>query len=179
MILGRNIRLRPLERTDLPRFVEWMSDPETRVHLARYMPIGMDQEERWYEENLTAGDTQAWAVDAQPGGDGVWRHIGACGYHHIDWRNRCGEIGLMIGAPEHRGRGFGLDTTRTLVAWGFGTLNLNRVFLRVFADNARAIRCYEKAGFQLEGRLREDNFSRGAYRDTLMMGILRREWPAD
>jgi RimJ/RimL family protein N-acetyltransferase len=53
---------------------------------------------------------------------------------------------------------------------------MNRVFLRVFADNARAIRCYEKVGFQHEGRLRQDNFNQGAYRDTLFMGLLRSDW---
>ncbi|NLG24638.1 MAG: GNAT family N-acetyltransferase, partial [Clostridiales bacterium] len=39
----------------------------------------------------------------------------------------------------------------------------------------RAIRCYEKCGFQLEGRLRQDIYSDGAYRDLLMMGVLRDE----
>ena len=53
-----------------------------------------------------------------------------------------------------------------------------RVWLRVFADNARAIRAYEKVGFQHEGRLRQDNFSNGAFRDTLLMGLLRSEWAA-
>jgi uncharacterized membrane protein len=42
-----------------------------------------------------------------------------------------------------------------LSAWSFDTLNLNRVYLRVFADNPRAIRCYEKVGYQHEGRLRQ------------------------
>ena len=69
--------------------------------------------------------------------------------------------------------GYGTDAVRTLVAWGFSTLNLNRVFLRVYADNPRGIRCYEKVGFQLEGRLRQDNFHDGAYRDTLVMAVLR------
>ena len=65
---------------------------------------------------------------------------------------------------------------QTLVAWGFYTLNLNRVHLHVFEDNLRAIRCYEKVGFQLEGRLRQANFYNGAYRDELIMGVLREDW---
>jgi RimJ/RimL family protein N-acetyltransferase len=64
----------------------------------------------------------------------------------------------------------------TLAGWGFNTLNLNRIFLRVFADNARAIRAYEKVGFQHEGRLRQDNYFNGGYRDTLLMGLLRADW---
>jgi RimJ/RimL family protein N-acetyltransferase len=180
MIIGRRVRLRPVEEEDLPRFVSWLADPEVRRHLALYHPMGMEQERRWFEANVTAGDTQAWSIDcrAVPSTPEVWQHIGSCGFHAIDWRNRVGELGILIGAKDYWGQGYGTDATRTLVRWGFGTLNLNRIFLKVFADNARAIRCYEKVGFQLEGRLRQDNFDNGAYRDTLVMGILREEYSA-
>jgi diamine N-acetyltransferase len=178
MILGQRIRLRPVEKDDLPRFVKWLADPELRSYLAHYMPMGQLQEERWFDRNLTAGDLQAWAIDAQPAdmAVGPWVHIGSCGFHEIEWRNRAGEVGIMIGAHDYWGRGYGTDALQTLVAWGFYTLNLNRVQLRVYADNPRAIRCYEKVGFRLEGRLRQDNFYNGGYRDTLVMGLLREDW---
>ena len=178
MIPGRNIRLRSIDRDDLPRFVRWFADPEVRTHLAQYRPLSLEQEERWFEQNLSAEDTQAWAIDALPEGTESkgWEHIGGCGYHAIDWRNRSGEIGILIGVKEYWNLGYGTDVVRTLVAWGFSTLNLNRVFLRVYADNPRGIRCYEKVGFQLEGRLRQDNFHDGAYRDTLVMAVLRTDW---
>ena len=47
---------------------------------------------------------------------------------------------------------------------GFETLNLNRIFLRVYADNPRAIRAYEKAGMAHEGRYRQGVYKNGAYR---------------
>ena len=64
MILGKRVRLRPLEREDLPRFVRWVSDPEIRAHVAQYKPLSLAQEEQWYARNLEAGDTQSWAIDA-------------------------------------------------------------------------------------------------------------------
>ena len=63
-----------------------------------------------------------------------------------------------------------------LVQHGFETLNLNRVALRVFANNARAIRCYEKVGFVHEGRMRQAHYDQGEYIDILWMSILRDEW---
>jgi diamine N-acetyltransferase len=175
MILGQRVRLRPVEKDDLPRFVKWFSDPDVRTNLALYLPMSLGQEEKWYERNLQASDTQAWAIDAQPAdmAVGPWVHIGSCGFHHIEWRNRLAELGISIGARDYWNRGYGTDAVATLVSFGFNTLNLNRVWLRVFADNPRAIRCYEKVGFKLEGRLRQDNFNAGAYRDTLLMGLLR------
>jgi len=178
MILGQRIRLRPVEKDDLPRYVKWFSDPDLRAYLAQHLPISQAQEEKWFERNQQAGDMQAWAIDAQPAdmAVGPWVHIGGCGLHEIDWRNRHAELGIVIGARDYWNRGYGTDSVATLAGWGFNTLNLHRLFLRVYADNTRAIRCYEKVGFQHEGRLRQDNYANGAYRDTLLMGLLRADW---
>ncbi len=178
MILGQRIRLRPIEKDDLPRFVKWIADEETRSFVSLYLPYSLVQEERWYEDNLTAREEQAWAIDVQPPdtGLGPWEHIGSCSLFKINWRNRHAEAGILIGAREYWGRGYGSDALGTLVHWGFYTLNLNRIHLRVYADNARAIRCYQKLGFMEEGRLRQDDYRHGDYRDTLLMSMLRSEW---
>jgi RimJ/RimL family protein N-acetyltransferase len=55
-------------------------------------------------------------------------------------------------------------------------MNLHRVELEVFDYNSRAIRCYEKCGFKLEGRRREAMFRDGRYHDALIMAILREEF---
>ncbi len=65
---------------------------------------------------------------------------------------------------------------RLLLQHGFDTLNLNRVYLRVYANNLRAIRCYEKTGFVLEGRMRQAQYQNGEYLDILLMSVLRSEW---
>ena len=85
-------------------------------------------------------------------------------------------MGIVIGDKAQWGKGYGTDTMRTLVGWGFGELNLHRIALQVYDDNARAVHCYEKVGFKTEGRLRESNFHNGRYRDTLIMALLRAEW---
>ena len=187
MIPGKLVRLRSIERSDLPRFVKWFADPEVRDGLELFAPIGEAQEARWFEENLARPPAeQAWAIDAQTTAAGVglrpttaepgWTHIGSCGFQRIDWRNRSGECGIAIGDKSQWGKGYGSDAIRTLANFGFGELNLHRIMLRVYEDNARAIRAYEKAGFKTEGRLRESNFHAGRYRDTLIMAILRSEW---
>jgi RimJ/RimL family protein N-acetyltransferase len=57
-------------------------------------------------------------------------------------------------------------------------LNLNRAYLRVYAENLRAKRSYEKAGFVEEGRLREGVYKHGKYDDVIIMSILHSEWIA-
>jgi RimJ/RimL family protein N-acetyltransferase len=55
-------------------------------------------------------------------------------------------------------------------------MNLHRVSLRVDADNPRAIRCYEKVGFRLDGTLRDNVFREGHYIDQHVMSILQPEY---
>jgi RimJ/RimL family protein N-acetyltransferase len=182
MILGERVRLRRVERADLPRFVAWLNDVEVRDHLALYHPMGLADEEIWFakqadlEPVLRPLAIEARAADVRrEAADPEWTLIGATSFHHVDWKNRWAELGIMIGEKAWWGRGYGTDATRALARWGFDELGLNRVCLRVFEDNARARRAYEKVGFREEGRLRQDRFHAGRYVDTIVMGLLRDE----
>ena len=66
-------------------------------------------------------------------------------------------------------------TYRTLLRLAFSEMNLHRIHLRVDADNARGIRCYEKCGFRPEGTMRDAIFREGRYHDQLLMSVLRPE----
>jgi RimJ/RimL family protein N-acetyltransferase len=57
--------------------------------------------------------------------------------------------------------------------FAFRDRNLQRIWLTVFADNPRAIRAYEKAGFEMEGTLRRAYFVDGRWRDAAIMAKLR------
>ena len=66
-----------------------------------------------------------------------------------------------------------------MVDYAFGTLNLNRVELRVFSFNKRAIGVYERVGFVRDGVLRQSQYHDGTYHDDIVMSILREEWETD
>lgn len=175
MIAGERVRLRPLERDDLPRSAQWLADPEVRQGMALYLPLSMEDEVKWYEDMLKRDrELRVFAIDAQTA-DG-WAHVGSLGFHEIDWRCRHAEFGIMIGDKDYWNKGYGADAVMTLTGFGFGVLNLEKIWLRVFETNPRAIRCYEKVGFVEEGRLRRHHYQEGRYCDVLIMGILRDEW---
>jgi diamine N-acetyltransferase len=177
MLYGKRIRLRADERSDLPMFVEWVNDPEVRRFLAWHLPISQTTEEQWFESMLKRPpEEQSLAIEIRDG-EG-WRLVGNCGFFDFDWRARKAEVGLFIGDKSCWNKGYGTEVMQLLVRHGFGTLNLNRIYLHVDAENLGGIRAYEKAGFVLESRLRQANFREGCYRDDLLMSILRSEWTA-
>ena len=181
MIPGDRVRLRRIEKDDLVHFVAWLNDPDVREGLATIYPLSLAHEEQWFESTLRLEPAaQPFAIEARLGtesqpGD-AWAPVGVVGFHGLDWRNRTGEVGIFIGRKHLWGKGHGTEALKALVRWAFQELNLNRVFLRVFEDNTRAIRSYEKVGFRVEGRLRQDRFHNGRYFDTIVMGLLRDEF---
>jgi len=104
--------------------------------------------------------------------------IGELALDVVDWSGRDAFVGLGIGETEYWSKGYGTDVMNILLRFAFTEINLRRVTLTVFEYNPRAIRSYEKAGFQHEGRLRQFLNKEGKRWDMLYMGILRAEWIA-
>ena len=178
MIFGERIRLRAVEEDDLPRFVDWLNDPEVIRGIVVYLPLSMAEEKRWYEGMLQRPpEERPLMIEIQH--EGGWLPIGDIGFHAIDWRARAAEIGIVIGDKRFWNQGYGSEAMRLMLRHAFHTLNLNRVSLQVYADNPRAIRAYEKVGFVHEGRLRQARYYDGEYFDVLLMSVLRSEWQAE
>jgi RimJ/RimL family protein N-acetyltransferase len=181
MIYGERIRFRAAERGDLPTFVRWINDPEVQAGIGIYRPYSQAEEDAWFERMLSLpADEHLMAIELREGAvataQDTWKLIGSIGFFRIDWRNRASEFGINIGEKNHWNQGYGTEAVRLLVKFGFETLNLHRIFLRVLDSNPRAIRAYEKAGFTHEVRMRQAEFRSGKYIDMLVMSILRPEY---
>ena len=171
MIVGKQIRLRAIEREDIPIFVRWLNDPEVRQYLEMYLPMSAAEEEQWFEAQLKDDTSRIFGIETEEG-----RLIGNIGLHKLDWKNRNALLGIVIAEKEYWGRGYGTDAVTTLLDFAFNEMNLHRVSLSVFEFNERAVRCYEKCGFRHEGRAREALFRDGSYHDHFLMAILREEF---
>ena len=99
--------------------------------------------------------------------------VGMAGLHVGTGKLRLGgSIGMMV-HDEHQGRGIGRRLLDALLDVADNYLGLARVELEVLADNARAIRLYERSGFEHEGRKRRAVLRYGDFQDILVMGRLR------
>ena len=83
--------------------------------------------------------------------------LGFCHLAEIDSPNQRCKLGIVLGEPSTWGQGFGRETVSCLLEQA-QSRGLTRVIAEVYADNARSARLFERAGFQLEGRLRASVF---------------------
>src|SRR5688500_11392438 len=128
--------------------------------------------ERFFQLRMLSTDALAYCIAELPS----WRLIGFTTFSSLDSDNGSVLFHITIGERDAWGRGLGTEATTLMLEHAFGRLGLHRVGLSVFSYNLRAIRAYEKAGFRMEGRLREAISRDGRYWDEVQMGILADEW---
>lgn len=170
-LTGPRIHLRALEPTDAALLATWRSHPEVQRFLSRSGPSLVADEEAMIARAEQAENEVAFGIAENEGGALV-------GYERlrgIQWKDRGATVSILLG-PDHLGSGLGPEALSLLCLYAFDTLGLHRLALHVQKDNARAVRCYAKVGFEVEAVLRSDRFRDGAFVDSLTMGLLATRW---
>lgn len=172
-IVGNLVALRRPRPDDLAAVVRWYRDPEI-ARLTRYQTRQMTQPEieRFFQVRMLAPDALAYTIVELP----RWHQIGFTTFSSLDPDNGSVLFHITIGERDAWGRGLGSETTSLMLSHAFERLALHRVGLTVFSYNMRAIRAYEKAGFRIEGRLRDAIMRDDLYFDEIQMGVLASEW---
>jgi len=175
MLKGERVKLAPLKREYIEKFLEWLNDPEITQYLMFHRPLTRDMEEEWFNNLKTKQNTIIFSILLNENKTKE-KLIGNCGIDDINWKDRVGHCGIFIGDKENQGKEYGTEALRLLVDYGFNTLNLNRIELIVYDFNIRAMKSYKKVGFIEEGRKRQAAFKNGKYHDVIIMSLLREEW---
>jgi len=176
LLHGDRVWLRPLEGRDLPAYVAGINDTEVGRFAGFRVPLTVELATIWHArtvEMLRTGEGYYFAV-CELGDD---RFIGTVWFKEVNRIDQSAELSIYMD-KDHIGSGWGSDAQRTLLTFGFGTLGLERVWLVATAGNTRAIRSYEKIGFQHEGLMRRSFRVAGRMEDQVLMAILREEWEA-
>ncbi len=162
------IRLRGLKDSDLPQMYNWVNDYEVIRFTNTFTPVSEIEHISWYKSLPDRKNQTLFGIEIVE----EKKLIGTCGLFEIDYPNRKAELRIKIGEKDEWGKGYGLQAVEELLKYGFNTLNLNRIWLKVLSDNIAAVRIYEKAGFIKEGLLKSDMFVNGSYQDVVIMGVL-------
>ncbi|WP_334370593.1 GNAT family N-acetyltransferase [Bradyrhizobium sp. AZCC 1719] len=109
----------------------------------------------------------AWVID-------VKGFIGHIRFFGLNQRDQRASLAIGIEDPAHLGKGYGSEAIRLALNYIF-SIGFHRISVRVLASNDRAIACYRKCGFMIEGREREAAFVDGQWQDDILMGVLDRE----
>lgn len=163
MISGEKVQLRGITHENASLIYQWVNREDLRDLTGTLYPVSEYEHDNWMKAVTTDSKQKLFSIYMNE------KCIGTIGLKNMDFINRNAELFIAIGEnSEIPGRG--TDAVNTLVNYCFMHLNFHKIYLHVFESNKRAIRCYEKAGFSVEGILREHHFSQGKYENVLIMG---------
>ncbi len=89
-----------------------------------------------------------------------------------DVSRKSAELGYWLGEP-FWGKGIATAAVGAIVEYGFSQFDIVRIWAEVFEWNPASICVLEKAGFQLEGRLRKSVYKDGKIIDKYIYAILK------
>lgn len=158
---------------DAELWAKWDNDLTVTIPLGdeAYTPTNFEKETEQIKNILQNQSPVFGILDNESG-----RLIGRCMLFNLDWVNRSAMMGVVIGETDFWGLGYGQESVRLLLEYGFQLLNLNSIMLGVFEFNQRAIACYQKIGFKEIGRRREARLIGEKKYDAIMMDILASEF---
>ena len=171
-MINNNVMLRPMTEQDTDNIIKWRNAPSVMENFIYRTPFTREAHLNWYHNRVLTGDVaQFIIVDTDTNTD-----VGSVYLRDIDKQNQKCEFGIFIGEESCRGKGIGTKATKLILDYAFKELKLNRVFLRVFAKNERAIKSYEKAGFIHEGTFKDDVIIDNVAYDMVFMAVLKEQW---
>jgi RimJ/RimL family protein N-acetyltransferase len=168
MLKGDAVELTELRTEDSEVLFRWINNPDVVRFNAPFAPIHEPNHLAWFETITKTPDRIVFAIRRvnSPAILGVLQLINLHPIH------RTAELMIRIGEEQDRGRGLGTEAVRLVIDFAFQHRNLQRVWLRVFDTNPRAVRAYERAGLTVEGRLRRSCFIDGTWVDEIIMARL-------
>jgi RimJ/RimL family protein N-acetyltransferase len=169
MLIGTKVCLGPMFQADAPIVFNWRNSMDL-MHLdGLYRPVSQGSFDEWFGSIGKDPARVVFSIRRQ----GDLQFLGFVQIINLHPVFHSAEIGIMIGAAEHRGQGYGQEALRLCVQFCWQELNLQRLSMLVVGENAPALRSYGKAGFEREGVLRRCYYLDGEFRDVTVMGLLR------
>ena len=159
-----NVIIRPVRRKDSDFLFSMINDPELVRWNAPFKNVSAEDHERWLSGILDHPSKKLFLIEQQG------QPIGSVQLIDIDKTHNSAELTIRV-KQDFQSKGAGTQAVTQLLGEA-RALGLHRVWLRVFSNNPRAIRAYEKAGFTHEGIMKEAALIEGKYLDVVIMGKL-------
>lgn len=171
MMTGENIRLRAMEPEDIDRLLAWENDSENWLHSNTLRPFSRGTIERHVMQSHDIYTEQQLRLMISMRENDVT--IGAVDLFDCDFTHSRAGVGILIGEPEYRRKGFAVEALEILAHYSYEVLMFHQLYADVLSNNSASVALFERAGFQQCG-LRTDwvKHSKGFYDLVLLQRIL-------
>lgn len=166
------MKIRALEETDL-EFVHQLNNDYSIMSYWFEEPYKtLSELKHLYSEHLLNEDARRFVIEDEELLVGIVELVG------ISYVHRNCEIQIIV-KPEFNGKGYAKFAFEKCLAYAFDIINMHKVHLYVDTTNEKAVHIYKKSGFNIEGTLKEQFYTKGKYQDAHLMGLLKSNWHSE
>jgi RimJ/RimL family protein N-acetyltransferase len=163
--------LRKIIKSDLTLLREWRNSKQFFEFSGQFKLLNMEDQKKWFQQlSKENPDKIMFAIINKNK-----KIIGTCGLTNIDYKNRSANTAIMIGDATIHGKGYGTESLRMLVEYGFKKMNLHRIEAEIFEFNTVSIKLFEKLNFKYEATLKESLWRHGRWWNTHVYAIFANE----
>ncbi len=171
MLSGEKVYLKLVEFDDIPNRVKWINDPEVQNTLVYDIPTSLSKTTEWYKKTIMDNTRREFSIFTKDG-----ENIGFCGLINYDIKAKKAEFHFLIGNKSYWNGGYGTETCKLLMEYGFEELGLNKIYAYYLLHNKGSCRVFEKLGWIKEGLFKEEIYGHGKLWDVYYVAIFRKEW---
>ena len=143
-IIGKEIYLRPITLDDTDLIVKWRNTKFVQDNFIFREEFTPEMHTNWMKTKVNNGKVVQYIICESNNSP-----VGSIYYRDIDLAKKCAEFGIFIGEEYALGKGYGKEATSLFVNFGFESMGLDKIILRVTDKNGRAVHVYEKVGFKI------------------------------
>ncbi|MBN1894425.1 GNAT family N-acetyltransferase [bacterium] len=172
MLEGKFVTLKILEKNEIEQVRQWRNTPELYRHFASRDFITEPQQDNWFQHKAAAKDSLFLMISHRKSG----QRIGLTHLESISHRNQNACWGIYIALPQYRLGVLAKEAALLLFNYGFGYLNLHKIYGNTLAGNSRGRKFHRSIGFVEEAVFKEQVFLDGRFEDLIWIALFRSTW---
>ena len=170
------IQLERFGQDDFQQLMEWVNEEAILTAWSGNLfsfPLTVHSLEWYVRDTNTINSSGAFVFKAV---DETGKAVGHISLGSISWKDSAARLTRVLLDTAARDKGYCFQMVKAVLKIAFEDLRLHRVELGVYSDNPSAARCYEKAGFVIEGIRRDIMWYNNKWSSMIEMSILEDEW---
>lgn len=171
MIKGNRVTLRPISESDTDNIIRWRNKKIVQDNFIFREKFTPEMHNQWLNTKVKTGEVIQYIMIDEDGNP-----FGSVYYRDLDPISKTAEFGIFIGEEDHISKGYGREVMHLFIDFGFNTIGLKKIDLRVIESNNRAYHMYEKMGFKLVSKEQQISQPSSETLKVIHMSITNQEW---